>query len=120
MRDLRGAWRDEYERTLGLRPADDNQGCLQDGHWAAGMFGYFSTYALGNLAAAQLYDAARAAEPGLELALERGDFGPLRAWLRVQVHGHGSTHGFFERVRIATGQDLSIAPLVRLLEGRYL
>jgi carboxypeptidase Taq len=117
---LPGAWRGEYERTLGLVPADDNQGCLQDGHWAAGMFGYFPTYALGNLAAAQFYEAANAAEPDLEQALARGDFGPLRDWLRREVHVHGSTRGLFERVKIATGDDLSIAPLVRSLEARYL
>jgi carboxypeptidase Taq len=118
--ELPNAWRGEYERTLGLVPADDNQGCLQDGHWAAGMFGYFPTYALGNLAAAQFYEAAKAAEPDLEHALERGDFGPLREWLRVQVHVHGSTRGLFERLKIATGEELSIAPLLQSLKARYL
>ena len=58
--------------------------------------------------------------PDLEQALEGGDFGPLREWLRVQVHVHGSTRGLFERVKIATGAELSIAPLLRSLEARYL
>jgi carboxypeptidase Taq len=117
--DLPAAWNAAYERSLGLRPADDLQGCLQDGHWAAGLFGYFASYALGNLAAAQLYEAALAAEPDLEAAIERGDFGPLRAWLGVHVHAHGSTRGLFERLRAAAGADLSVGPLVRSLEARY-
>jgi carboxypeptidase Taq len=117
--DLPAAWSAAYEQSLGVRPADDVQGCLQDGHWAAGMFGYFASYALGNLAAAQLYEAARAAEPDLEEAIARGDFGPLRQWLGVHVHAHGSTRGLFDRVRAATGADLSVGPLVRSLEARY-
>ena len=92
----------------------------QDGHWAAGLVGYFPTYALGNLAAAQLYAAARAAEPDLERALARGDFAPLREWLRTRVHVHGSTRGLLERVRIATGEPLSVTALLRSLEARYL
>jgi carboxypeptidase Taq len=85
-----------------------------------GLFGYFPTYALGNPAAAQLYEAAHVAEPGVERALERGDFAPVRAWLGAHVHAHGSTRGLFERVRVATGADLSVTPLVRSLEARCL
>ena len=117
--DLPAAWSAAYEQSLGLRPAADVQGCLQDGHWAAGLFGYFASYALGNLAAAQLYEAARAAEPDLEAAIARGDFEALRTWLGVHVHAHGSTRGLFERVREATGADLSVGPLVRSLAVRY-
>jgi len=120
VRDLPGAWRDEYRRALGVEAMSDGEGCLQDGHWAAGLFGYFPTYALGNLAAAQLYEAARAAEPNLEDALARGDFAPLRDWLRARVHVHGSTLGLLERVRVATGEPLSLTPLLRSLEQRYL
>lgn len=118
--ELPGAWSELYEKVLGLRPRTDGEGCLQDGHWSAGMFGYFPTYTLGNLAAAQLYKAALAAEPGLEQALERGDMGPLRRWLGEHLWRHGSTLPLEPRVERACGAPLSVEPLLAYLRERYL
>ena len=82
--DIPGAWNETFENYLGLKVPDDAQGCLQDTHWASGNFGYFPSYALGNLYAAQIFDAARRALPDLEAQIASGDFQPLREWLTTQ------------------------------------
>ena len=105
--ELPAAWNAAYERRLGLRPKDAAEGVLQDIHWSMGAFGYFPTYTLGNLIAAQLFAAARRALGDLDAAFERGEFAPLLAWLRTNVHAHGSLFEAPELVRRATGQALS-------------
>ncbi len=117
--DLPGAWNDRYRADLGVEPPDDARGCLQDIHWAAGLVGYFPTYTLGNLHAAQLWDRADADLGGLEPALARGDFAGLLDWLRVRIHRHGQRHRAADLIRLATGADLDHRPLVRSLRSRY-
>jgi len=118
--DLPGAWADGLEALLGLRPPDDASGCLQDIHWPSGGWGYFPTYTLGALIAAQLFDAARRDDPALLPGLGQGDFAPLRRWLRRQVHGQGSRLTTAELVRQATGRPLEAGVFLRHLEQRYL
>ena len=118
--DLPGAWNDGMAALLGLRPPDDRRGCLQDIHWYAGAWGYFPTYTLGALAAAQLYAAARAADDGIEPALAMGDFGPLYAWLRPNVHEQGARYGTDELLERATGRPLDAAAFKAHLAARYL
>jgi carboxypeptidase Taq len=108
--DLPAAWDDAYERRLGLRPGNPAEGVLQDIHWSMGAFGYFPTYTLGNLIAAQLMEAARAALGDLDGAFARGDFAPLLGWLREHVHGHGSRYPAGELIQRATGAPLGTAP----------
>jgi len=117
--ELPGAWRDGMQALLGLTPANDRMGCLQDIHWPEGAFGYFPTYTLGALAAAQFFAAARAAEPGIPEALGRGDFGPLMAWLRPHVHALGSSLSSSEIITRATGAPLGTAAFRAHLEARY-
>jgi carboxypeptidase Taq len=117
---LPAAWNEGFHRLLGITPPDDARGCLQDIHWHDGAFGYFPSYTLGAMAAAQLMRAARAAEPGLDAALEQGDFTPLRDWLRRAVHGQGSRLGFQDLLRAATGKPLDPADFTEHLRGRYL
>jgi carboxypeptidase Taq len=105
--DLRGAWDETYERLLGVRPTGVADGWLQDIHWSMGAFGYFPTYALGNLIAAQLFDAAQAELGPLDDAFTRGEFAPLLGWLRANVHHHASMLSADELVRRATGSTLS-------------
>lgn len=95
---------------LGITPENDRLGVLQDIHWAAGTFGYFSTYTLGNLMGLQLYEAAQHALPGLEDELRRGAFGGLLGWLRENVHRHGFRHLPEELLYRATGSPLSAEP----------
>ena len=118
--DLPGAWGEGMERLLGITPPDDRRGCLQDIHWHDGAFGYFPSYTLGAMAAAQLMAAARAAVPGLDSALARGDFAPLLGWLRSHVHGQGSLLGFQDLMRAATGRPLEAEAFMAHLSGRYL
>lgn len=105
--DLPERWNALCEELLGIMPPDDSRGVLQDIHWALGSFGYFHTYTLGTLAAAQLYEAAGAALRDLEGSLAAGDFGPLLGWLREHVHGQGSRYPAAELIERATGQPLS-------------
>ena len=99
---------------------DDRRGCLQDIHWPAGLWGYFPTYTLGAITAAQLFDAACRDEPALPGCLSHGDFTPLLRWLRPRVHERGSSATTDEIVRDATGQALSASTYQRHLRRRYL
>ena len=118
--DLPGAWNAAMERLIGIRPTDDRDGCLQDIHWYDGAIGYFPTYTLGAIAAAQLFAAARTAETDIEPGIERGDFRPLLAWLGANVHGRGSSASMQEILTDATGSPLDAAPFKAHLKARYL
>jgi carboxypeptidase Taq len=118
--DLPAAWNDGFADLLGLTPPDDARGCLQDIHWYDGAFGYFPSYTLGAMAAAQLMAAARHAESEMDTALGRGDLSPLIGWLRANVHGRGSLLGFNDLLRAATGKPLDPADFEAHLSARYL
>lgn len=118
--DLPGAWGEGLHRLLGITPPDDARGCLQDIHWHDGAFGYFPSYTLGAMAAAQLMGAARAATPGLDAALGQGDAAPLLGWLRTNVHAAGSRLGFQDLLRAATGKPLDPSDFTAHLTRRYL
>ena len=118
--ELPGAWNDGFHQLLGVRPPNDAQGCLQDIHWHDGAFGYFPSYTLGAMAAAQLMQAARSAVPGLEDALARGEMAPLMGWLRENVHSQGSRLGFQDLLRHATGKPLDPSDFTAHLRARYL
>jgi carboxypeptidase Taq len=107
VRDLPAAWDEAYEHHLGLRPDHAGEGSLQDGHWASGLFGYFPTYTLGNLIAAQLYLAAQRKVGDLESAFAAGDLAPLLDWLRTHVHRASHLRPASALVQSATGTPLS-------------
>ncbi|MBV8095961.1 MAG: carboxypeptidase M32 [Acetobacteraceae bacterium] len=118
--DLPAAWNQGLQELLGITPPDDARGCLQDIHWYDGAFGYFPSYTLGAMAAAQLMAAARRETPDLDAALGRGDLSPLLGWLRTHVHGCGSLLGFNELLRAATGKPLDPKDFEAHLVARYL
>ena len=119
--DLPEAWGEGMEKLLGIRPPDDRRGCLQDIHWPDGAWGYFPSYTLGAMGAAQLFEAAQAAHPGLREAIGRGDFAPLVGWLREHVHARASFDGSADALlEHATGRPLDPASFRRHLERRYL
>ena len=118
--ELPEAWQAGMSELLGVSPANDREGCLQDIHWAEGLIGYFPTYTIGALAAAQLFEAARRALPGLEQATARGDFAPLIGWLRANVHGLGSLYDGQALIERASGQPLSVGSFLDRLRRRYL
>jgi carboxypeptidase Taq len=113
------AWHEAYRRDLGVTPTDDAEGCLQDGHWAAGMFGYFPTYTLGNLMAAQLMAQARHDLGDIDEAFASGDFSGLLTWLNKHVHRHGSKWPTADLVKHVTGTLPDTQPLLSALHERY-
>ena len=118
--DLPEAWNANLEQRLGVRPTSDVDGCLQDIHWAVGHFGYFPSYALGAVIAAQLNEALRAAQPSLDEEIGAGQFGGVMDWLRDNVHGIGARLPVKELIKEATGKPLSAAAYLRYLEAKYL
>ncbi len=119
VRDLPAAWLRASRELVGLEPANDREGVLQDVHWSGGAFGYFPSYCLGNMIAAQLWYRALALRPDLEADFARGDFSWLLEWLRENVHRQGRRFSALELVRRVTGEELSPRPLVRYLRERY-
>jgi carboxypeptidase Taq len=117
--DLPGAWNEKYRQYLRLTPPDDAQGCLQDIHWSAGLFGYFPTYTLGNLYAAQFMEKARQDLPNLEEQMRRGKFLDLRDWLRENIHRHGQRYRPGELCRKVTGRGLSPDSFLTYLRNKY-
>jgi carboxypeptidase Taq len=116
--DLPGAWNEKYRRYLGVVPPDDAQGVLQDVHWSAGLIGYFPTYALGNMYGSQFIASADQALGGLAAHFARGDFQPLRQWLRTNIHEQGQRYSSEELAQRVTGQPLSHAPLITHLRTK--
>lgn len=116
--DLPAAWNDKTRRYLGLTPPDDAHGCLQDVHHSAGLFGYFPSYTLGNLLAAQLTVALRQDLPELDELVAQGEFAPVLRWLRGRVHRHGAGHEPAALVKMITGEPLSEKYLLGYLEDK--
>lgn len=115
--ELPEAWDSLYEKTLGIRPPSADLGVLQDIHWSQGMFGYFPTYTLGTMAAAQLFEAAERQLGPLEPAFARGEFAPLLDWLRENIHQHGGRYEAADLIHRATGEPLSSRALLTYLRS---
>jgi carboxypeptidase Taq len=116
--DLPGAWNEKYQAYLGIEPPSFSQGVLQDIHWSAGLFGYFPTYSLGNLYAAQFYAQADKELGGLEPQFARGEFEPLRQWLVSNIHQHGQRYTAAELVQRVTGAPLAHDALMAHLRDK--
>ena len=116
--DLPDAWSEGVERLLGLEVPTDAEGVLQDTHWGGGLIGYFPTYTLGNLMAAQLWERVELEVDDVWERIEAGDFAPLREWLRANVHRHGRKLYPGELMRRITGEELHPEPFLRHLRAR--
>jgi carboxypeptidase Taq len=119
LRELPQAWNAKMDDYLGIAVPDDARGVLQDVHWSRGSLGYFPTYSLGNVISLQLWERIEADVPGLRDSFERGEFAPLREWLREHVHRHGrkfTTRELLERV-LRTGIDPG--PYLRYLKQKH-
>lgn len=117
--DLPGAWNERFKALFGLEVPDDARGCLQDIHWSFGGIGYFPTYTLGNLYAAQLMAAAKRDLAGLDDDFRRGEFGRLKGWLGERIHKHGQRFRAGELCRRATGTGLTSGPFVAHLKEKF-
>ena len=120
VRDIPEAWDAEMERLLGIRPSRLADGCLQDIHWSMGLIGYFPTYLLGALKAAQFFATARDSVPGLLDEIGRGEFAAWLDWARQNVHRHASLFTSDELMERATGRPVEITPLMSHFRERYL
>ncbi|MFB6310394.1 MAG: carboxypeptidase M32 [Salinirussus sp.] len=116
--EVPGVWNEKMEQYLGVRPADDGEGCLQDIHWAHGDFGYFPTYSLGSALSAQLDSAVRS-ELAVDSLVRRGQFEPLVDWLRERIHRHGQRFTTPELIERATGEPLRAEPFLEYAEAKY-
>ncbi len=117
--DVPHAWNELFTKLFGVTPPNDAQGCLQDVHWAMGGLGYFPTYALGNLYAAQFFDSLKTALPDWEALVRRGEFAPLLAWLRTNIHRHGRVYTAGDLCRRVTGGPLDPSHFLRYLTQKY-
>ncbi len=117
--DLPTAWNEKMCDYLGITPPDVAQGVMQDVHWSAGLIGYFPTYTLGNLYAAQFFQVARKEIGDVDEQFGRGDFQPLLGWLRRNIHGRGMQLRSKDLVVEVTGEALDPEKLIRYLETKY-
>jgi carboxypeptidase Taq len=120
VKDLPEAWNALSQEIIGLTPKNDREGVLQDIHWCDGSFGYFPSYCLGNMLAAQIWYTVLDTIPDLESKIEQGNFNPLIDWLREQIHQHGKRYNTLDLTQRVTGQPLSHHALIRYLKERYL
>ncbi len=118
VKDVPGVWNERYASYLGVKVPDDRRGCLQDVHWAFGLVGYFPTYTLGNLYAAQFWEKIRDDLPALDKDIAAGRFLGLRDWLKENIHRHGRRYSASELCRRVTGKELSADPLMRHLTAK--
>ncbi|MDE2798489.1 MAG: carboxypeptidase M32, partial [Gemmatimonadota bacterium] len=117
--DIPGVWNETFEKYLGITPPDDALGCLQDIHWSGGGIGYFPTYSLGNLYAAQFFEQARQDVGDLNAQFAEGVFDPLKNWLTEKIYSQGQRYRANELIEVVTGKPLSHEPLMRHLRAKY-
>jgi carboxypeptidase Taq len=113
-------WNSKMQEYLGVTPDSDANGVLQDVHWSAGILGYFPTYALGNIISGQLWKKVRSEMPDLDDKLRSGDFKPLLAWLRTNVHEHACKFLPGELISKITGGPIDSAPYISYLKEKFL
>ncbi|HUT24837.1 MAG TPA: carboxypeptidase M32 [Sumerlaeia bacterium] len=117
--DAPGAWNEQFKECVGLDVPDDAMGCLQDVHWSSGLMGYFPSYTLGNLYAAQFFEKAREDLGDVDDLMHRGEFVPLREWMTDNIHSQGRRYRPAELIQVVTGRPLDASALVRCLESKF-
>lgn len=119
VKDLPEIWNDKYEQYLGIRPSNDSEGVLQDVHWAGGSFGYFPSYALGLMYAAQIKQSLLRDIPEFDALLENGDLHPIKEWLNRNIHRYGKLKQPLEILKDVTGEGLNAQYLISYLQKKY-
>ena len=117
--NLPGVWRQRMKEILGVEPETDADGVLQDTHWSGGAFGYFPSYALGNLYGLQFYQKLKADFPNFPEGAEKDNFSALHAWLKDNIYVWGHRLEPRELLKKVTGQSLSAEPFLEYIEGKY-
>ena len=119
VKDLPAIWREKMVEYLGVQPPNDTQGVLQDIHWSDGLFGYFPTYTLGNVIAAQLWENIQKDIPDLHSYIRQGNFSPLLKWLRKKVHRYGAKLEPQVLLQQAVGETLNPKPYLNYLKDKF-
>ncbi len=119
VKDAPQAWNEKFEEYLGIVPPNDADGVLQDVHWSFGGFGYFPTYALGNLVSAQLWEKMSEDIDDIDGKVAAADFTPILAWLREHIHVHGAKFEPQELVEKVTGSKITPEPFIRYLKKKF-
>ncbi|QPC84437.1 carboxypeptidase M32 [Phototrophicus methaneseepsis] len=117
--DVRDAWNDKFNAFFGMTPPDDALGVLQDVHWSGGLFGYFATYALGNLLSVQYYNEALKAHPSIPDEIANGQFNTLLTWLNQNIHQHGRKYTGDELTRRITGEGIQSDSYIQYLTEKF-
>jgi carboxypeptidase Taq len=118
-KDIPDYWQEQYKKLLGVEVPDDKQGSLQDVHWSHGSFGYFPTYSIGSLYAAQFYNAAKQALPQLEEDIEKGTTAALLQWLQINIHHKGRFYNSNDLCTSATGSSLDTVHFISYMLEKY-
>ncbi|WP_026701189.1 carboxypeptidase M32 [Salibacterium aidingense] len=119
VKDLPEVWNEKMEQYLGITPPTDREGVLQDVHWSFGAFGYFPSYALGYIYAAQLHHAVRKEFPDLDSYIRSGNLSPVKQWLTTHVHQYGKTKTPADIMKDTTGEGINPDYLITYLEDKY-
>lgn len=120
VKDIPKAWNKKMKKLLGITPKDDREGVLQDTHWGMGAFGYFPTYAIGTIYAAQLFTCLLKEKPSIKKQIEKGNFGPVIDWLREHVHAYGKSLTTEEIIKKSCKEGLNPEAYVEYLRNKYL
>jgi carboxypeptidase Taq len=116
--ELPEAWNEKYSKYLGVDVQHDSEGIMQDTHWAGAAFGYFPSYALGNLYGGMFLEKMEAEVPDWKVSVREGDFGPVRRWLTDNIHSKGNMFDPADLVKVVTGRSLTITPFITYLNQK--
>jgi len=116
--ELPQVWNQKYSDYLGVKVEHDGEGVLQDTHWSGGSFGYFPSYALGNIYSGMFLDKMQKDVPQWRKNVRKGDFSPVLGWLRGNVHAKGDLYDPADLVKAVTGKDVSVAPFLKYLDRK--
>lgn len=119
IRELPDAWNAKYKEYLGVEPKDDGEGCLQDVHWSRGSVGYFPTYSMGNLISWQVWEALQGDVPNTDELMEKGEFGPILAWLTEMIYSQGTRYRPGELVQRVTGKPMGPEAYIAGMRAKY-
>lgn len=117
--ELPSLWNEKYKAYLGVEPGSDAEGILQDVHWSGGNYGYFPSYALGNLYGAQFLNVLRKDVPDMDERIERGDLGVVHEWLKERIHKYGSVYKPAELIKMVTGEELTAKYYIDYINRKF-
>ena len=117
--ELPQVWNESYKKYLGVSIENDTEGVMQDTHWASGMFGYFPSYALGNIYSGQLLASMERDIQDWKLQISNGDFQKIKKWLIEKIHIHGNLYNPKDLIKKITGNELTVKPFLNYLYNKY-